>query len=131
MNDNVVHLEHFRTLNELEEREFKQWARDNWSTDEQDQYSEKIPSIWHPTVVRECAVMLDEHVRRWTRKVDLGNMDWNFAYFDTTIAIDSSSEELSEEEQYELAVEYFWDTKWHELTGEEISGPEDEDKLDN
>ena len=45
-------------------------------------------------------------------------MDWNFAYKDIVVAIDSTSEELSEKEQYEMAVEHFWECEWGEATEE-------------
>jgi len=41
-------LELFRTLDEAEEKEFRQWARDNYKT------GENIQLIWHPVVQDEC-----------------------------------------------------------------------------
>jgi hypothetical protein len=103
----------FRKLTSKEEKEFKQWARDNWSVDQ------KVNPVWHPVVIDECASMLDDHIRDHTQKYDMGTLDWNFSYKDQTVALDSTSGEISEEEQYEMAVEHFWETKWEELTNGE------------
>ena len=43
-----MNLELFRTLDEAEEKEFRQWARDNYKT------GENIKLIWHPVVQDEC-----------------------------------------------------------------------------
>ena len=44
----------FRPLNEPEEREFRQWARDYY------RIGEPIPSFWHPTLRDECRQMTEE-----------------------------------------------------------------------
>ena len=41
----------FRELNEEEEKDFRQWARDNYIA-----HSE-INSVWHPTVRDECEII--------------------------------------------------------------------------
>jgi hypothetical protein len=41
----------FRELNEEEEKDFRQWARDNYVA-----HSE-INSVWHPTVRDECEII--------------------------------------------------------------------------
>tara|TARA_R100000808_G_scaffold15950_1_gene36349 strand:- start:6727 stop:7074 length:348 start_codon:yes stop_codon:yes gene_type:complete len=115
MTDNVISLKLHRDLAAEEEKEFRNWARENWAIDD------PISPVWHPKVVEECAVILDEHVRANTKKYDAGTMDWNFVYKDQVVALDSSSEEVSEEDQYEMAIEYFWDMEWDKLTGEEAS----------
>jgi hypothetical protein len=99
----------FRELDTEEEEDFKQWARDNWSVDQ------KVNPVWHPVVVEECATILDNYIREHTKKYDGGTLDWNFSYKDQIVALDSS-DEVSEEQQYEMAVEYFWDTEWEERT---------------
>ena len=114
MSDNVVHLNLHRELSEKEKAEFKKWANENWKV------GDPISPVWHPSVVEECALMLDTHIRENTQKYDAGTLDWNFAYKDMTVALDISAQnELSEEEQYEMAIEYFWEAEWTELTGEE------------
>jgi len=47
-------LELFRTLDESEEKEFRQWARDNYKT------GEEIRSIWHPSIQDECGKINQE-----------------------------------------------------------------------
>lgn len=44
----------FRKLNEQEEVEFRQWARDNFRV------GTEISSLWHPVAVAECEVMNSE-----------------------------------------------------------------------
>jgi len=114
MSDNVVSLKLHRDLAAEEEKEFREWARENW------EIGDPVNSLWHPTVVQECAIILDEHVRANTQKYDAGNMDWNFVYKDQVVAIDSSTKDISEEDQYEMAVEHFWDTEWIALTNGEV-----------
>ena len=98
-------------MKELSDDEKRQWARDNWTV------GEKVEEgVWPPVVVEECAKKLDEHIRKHTHKYDAGTMDWNFAYMGAVVAIDSSTEDLSEEEQYEMAVEHFWETAWADAT---------------
>ena len=41
----------FRNLDETEEKEFRQWARDNYKR------MEPISGVWHPVVQDECAKM--------------------------------------------------------------------------
>tara|TARA_R110002020_G_scaffold133772_3_gene298524 strand:+ start:611 stop:958 length:348 start_codon:yes stop_codon:yes gene_type:complete len=104
----------FRELSEDETPEFRKWARDNWTI------NEPISSVWHPTVTQECSIMLDEHIRANTKKYDAGTLDSNFAYEQMTVAFDSSTaDEISEEEQFEMAIEYFWESEWERLTGKE------------
>ena len=102
----------FRKLSSKEEKEFKQWAQDNWSIDQ------KVNPVWHPVVIDQCALILDDHIRKHTQKYDAGTLDWNFSYKDQTVALDSTNE-ISEKEQYEMAIEYFWETKWEDLTNGE------------
>ena len=117
MSDNVVHLNLHRELSEKEKADFKKWAQDNWKV------GDPISPVWHPSVVEECALMLDTHVREHTRSISLHNSEVipnNYAYKDMTVGLDISAEnELSEEEQYEIAIEYFWEAEWTRLTGEE------------
>ena len=110
MSDNVVNLNLFRELSKKEKPEFQKWARDNWTV------GDPVNSVWHPTVVQECAKMLDEYIRTNTKKYDAGTLDWNFAYKDLVVAIDSSFHEISEEEQYEMAIEHFWEEEWDKVT---------------
>lgn len=48
-------MELYRTLNEEEVKEFRQWARDNFDV------SEEINEAWHPVVRDECKKMKDEN----------------------------------------------------------------------
>ena len=114
MSDNVVSLKLHRDLATEEEKEFRNWARENW------EIGEPVNPVWHPTVVQECAKMLDEHIRANVRKYDAGTLDWNFAYKDMIVAIDSSVDDILEDDQYEMAVEHFWDTEWMALTNGEV-----------
>lgn len=41
----------YRTLNKKEEKEFRQWARDNYKP------GEPINEMWHPVVEDECKKM--------------------------------------------------------------------------
>ena len=91
--------------------EKRQWARDNWTVGEK-----VVEGVWHRVVVEECAQILDEHIRKHMHKYDAGTMDWNFAYMDTVVAIDSSMEDFSKEEQHEAAVEHFWEAAWADAT---------------
>ena len=102
-------------MKKLNDDENRQWAKDNWTPG--DRVEEEI---WDQVVVEECAKILDEHVRKHTHKYDAGTMDWNFAYLSTVIAIDSSTENLSEEEQYEMAIEHFWEIAWADATQGEL-----------
>ncbi|HAT65745.1 MAG TPA: hypothetical protein DCS66_14325 [Flavobacteriaceae bacterium] len=110
MSDNVVNFSLFRELSGKEKPEFQKWARDNWTVDA------PVSAGWHPTVVQECAKMLEEYIRANTKKYDAGTLDWNFAYRDMTVAFDISSDEISEEEQYEFAIEHFWEEEWDKVT---------------
>jgi|TARA_R110000764_G_scaffold203155_1_gene288393 hypothetical protein len=101
----------FRELSGPEQESFRHWARENWNI------GDKVSSIWHPVVQEECARMLDEEVRINTKKYDSGTLDWNFAYKDMVVALDSSNEELSEEAQYEMAIEHFWESEWGKVSG--------------
>ena len=44
----------WRELNPIEEEQFKQWARDNWSI------GDDINPTWHPVVKEECLKILEE-----------------------------------------------------------------------
>lgn len=44
----------FRQLNESEKKEFKQWARDNYTP------GDKISELWHPIVRQECEKINEE-----------------------------------------------------------------------
>ena len=111
--EGAVSLKLFKELTPEEEVEFRLWARNNWKA------GDPLVSVWHPKVVEECGKILDEHIRENTKKYDAGTLDWNFAYKDMTVAFDSSTDEISEEEQYEIAIEYFWETEWDTVTNEE------------
>tara|TARA_R110002020_G_scaffold75827_8_gene192666 strand:+ start:1620 stop:1940 length:321 start_codon:yes stop_codon:yes gene_type:complete len=100
----------FRKLSNKEAQKFQEWAQENWKV------GDKVRSIWHPVVQEECAKILDEHIRANTKKYDAGTLDWNFAYKDMVVAIDSSSDEIVEKEQYEMAIEHFWESEWEEAT---------------
>jgi hypothetical protein len=101
----------FRELSANEKEDFKKWARENWKI------GEKVNSIWHPVIVNECATMLDEDIRENTHKLEfLGYaFGWSFTYENMTVDLDSSTDEISEEEQLEMAIEHFWEAKWEEL----------------
>ena len=45
----------FRQLNEVEEQEFRQWARENFNPSKDD-----VSTVWHPVVQQECADMIAE-----------------------------------------------------------------------
>ena len=60
--------------------------------------------------------MLDEHIRKTVQEYDAGTLDWNWKFRDQTVALDTSSSEISKEDQFELAVECFWEQRWEELT---------------
>jgi|TARA_Y100000034_G_scaffold100282_1_gene123520 hypothetical protein len=48
-------MEHFfRKLDEVEELEFRQWARDNYKK------HDPIKGIWHPVVQEECVKINQE-----------------------------------------------------------------------
>tara|TARA_R110002051_G_scaffold16517_4_gene49741 strand:- start:160 stop:540 length:381 start_codon:yes stop_codon:yes gene_type:complete len=97
---------------ELVEQDFVRWTQENWSIDQ------KVESVWHPVIIEECATILDNYIREHTKKYDGGTLDWNFSYKDRIVAIDSS-DEISEEEQYEMAIEHFWEVEWERLTNGE------------
>lgn len=46
----------YRDLNPEEEKEFRQWARDNF-----DPQKNEIMGFWHPVVRDECQKIIDEH----------------------------------------------------------------------
>ena len=85
----------FRELSGPEQESFRHWARENWNV------GDKVSPVWHPVVQEECARMLDEEVRINTKKYDSGTLDWNFAY---------------KEAQYEMAIEYFWESEWGKVS---------------
>lgn len=41
----------FRDLDDNEEKEFRQWVRDNYKK------NDPIPEIWHPVCVDECQII--------------------------------------------------------------------------
>jgi len=45
----------FKKLSPKQEREFRQWARENYN------HGETIPCIWHPVVRDECEKINKEH----------------------------------------------------------------------
>jgi len=47
----------FRELNEQEQKEFKQWAHDNYAA------HTKIEKIWHPMIQKECSKINAKHPR--------------------------------------------------------------------
>lgn len=47
-----------RTLNKDEEKEFRQWARDNFTAGKND-----VNLLWHPIVQDECHIMIDENLK--------------------------------------------------------------------
>jgi hypothetical protein len=51
MNDIPLPENLFRDLNDAEEKEFRQWARDNYIPDS------PISGAWHPVVRNECQKM--------------------------------------------------------------------------
>jgi len=103
-------MELFRELSDQETGEFQQWARENWKPED------AVNPVWHPSVRNECAKMLDEHIRKTVQEYDAGTLDWNWKFRDQTVALDTSSSEISKEDQFELAVECFWEQRWEELT---------------
>jgi|TARA_R100001086_G_scaffold245654_1_gene176832 hypothetical protein len=115
MSNNIVNLNLFRNLSTEEKIEFKKWARNNWTV------GDPIVSVWHPIVIQECARILERHIRANTKKYDAGTLDWNFVYKDMTVALDNSSDVISEKEQYEMAIEYFWEQEWDKLTKKGVS----------
>tara|TARA_Y100001951_G_scaffold31361_1_gene24535 strand:- start:17 stop:613 length:597 start_codon:yes stop_codon:yes gene_type:complete len=52
-----MNKELFRDLNEAEEKEFRQWARDNYKA------GDPIDTVWHPVVQDECKKM--KYNRMW------------------------------------------------------------------
>tara|TARA_R100000700_G_C3156849_1_gene133890 strand:- start:72 stop:539 length:468 start_codon:yes stop_codon:yes gene_type:complete len=128
-----------RDLNEEESINFIEWARKNWKA------GDKVELVWHPVVVRECAKMLDRHIRAHIRIVDLEKAhqaqeemlgtierqqklgvakargDTVFTYKEEvcSFSIADSPEPtcLSEHEMLDLAVEYFWEKEWDKAIG--------------
>ncbi len=45
----------FRQLNEVEEQEFRQWARENFNPSKDD-----VNPVWHPVIQDECADMIQD-----------------------------------------------------------------------
>lgn len=45
----------FRELNDQEELEFRQWARDNWKL------GDEINELWHPIVIDEIKRMQNDN----------------------------------------------------------------------
>ena len=50
----------FRHLNAVEEKEFRQWAKDNYKP------LDPIKGVWHPIVQDECKLMNEQHYERKT-----------------------------------------------------------------
>tara|TARA_R100000808_G_scaffold410_3_gene2184 strand:+ start:1781 stop:1954 length:174 start_codon:yes stop_codon:yes gene_type:complete len=50
----------FRHLNASEEKEFRQWAKDNYKP------LDPIKGVWHPIVQDECKLMNEQHYERKT-----------------------------------------------------------------
>ena len=50
----------FRHLNVSEEKEFRQWAKDNYKP------LDPIKGVWHPIVQDECKLMNEQHYERKT-----------------------------------------------------------------
>ena len=110
----AVNLKLFKELTPEEEIEFRLWARNNWKA------GDPLVSVWHPKVIEECGRILDEYIRKNTKKhINPGNLNWSFVYKDQAVALESSSDIISEEEQYEMAIEHFWETEWDTVTNEE------------
>ena len=59
MKDNTLPDSFFKRLSPAEEREYRQWARDNY------QIGQRIPLIWHPVLRDECNKMNQEEVDEW------------------------------------------------------------------
>tara|TARA_R110000868_G_scaffold20267_3_gene86027 strand:+ start:258 stop:443 length:186 start_codon:yes stop_codon:yes gene_type:complete len=47
----------FKTLNDEEEKEYRQWAKDNYII------GDSISSAWHPVVVDECMTILTKDMK--------------------------------------------------------------------
>lgn len=45
----------YRDLDDIEEQEFRQWARDNFNV------MNKIESHWHPVIKQECQIMIEQY----------------------------------------------------------------------
>ena len=64
----------FRSLDETEEQEFRQWARDNFKV------TDEVKSIWHPSIQDECCKMIREQERRAEEYNGWANWEtWNVA----------------------------------------------------
>ena len=50
----------YRELNEQEEVEFRQWARDNFNVE-----TDIVSSVWHPIVKDECNKMINEQTNKF------------------------------------------------------------------
>jgi len=44
-----------RDLDDIEEQEFRQWARDNFNV------MDKIENYWHPVIKQECQIMIEQY----------------------------------------------------------------------
>ena len=55
MNEIPLPENFFRDLDDAEEKEFRQWARDNY------QPGQAVSSIWHPVVRDECNRINQQH----------------------------------------------------------------------
>lgn len=58
MNEIPLPENFFRDLDDAEEKEFRQWARDNY------QPGQPVSSIWHPVVRDECKRINQQHDQR-------------------------------------------------------------------
>jgi len=59
----------FRDLNDKEQKEFRQWARENFKL------GNKICEVWHPIVRQECKKMIEEKHNSLAN--DLFGVDYN------------------------------------------------------
>jgi len=48
----------FRDLSPEEEKEFREWARENFTPKK-----DEINEVWHPVVRDECRIMLEEYTK--------------------------------------------------------------------
>ena len=55
-----MHDSFFRTLDPIEEEEFRQWARTNWK------FNDFIDPLWHPVVRNEIYRMKAEVLAKYT-----------------------------------------------------------------
>jgi len=51
----IFQPENFKTLSSEEEKEFRQWARDNYCPAVDNPHAKE--GLWHPTIIDECIKM--------------------------------------------------------------------------